>query len=110
MVLLTPTGTSIHSFQFLLKYPKIKSKEPSAFCCQPSYTGAMFKPFVGCCARGRAAASVTTHRMAIVQNHSVRPLIAAGLRVRCPLAVQVSREFWRTCIVDNRERSGLQPD
>src|SRR5262245_24150201 len=83
MLFATPTGTSIHSFQFRLKYPKIKSNEPSAFCSQPSYTGEMFKPVVGCCASGLAlaAARVTKTRTTIALGREIDGLTAASPRL-----------------------------
>src|SRR5215510_911847 len=109
MVLAIPTGMSIHSFQFLLKYPKIKSNDPSAFCSQPSYTGAMFKPVVGCCARGTApaAASAAKHRTPITQRQGNDRLIAVGPRL-LPEATWVCRESWRMCRVGTLERSAHQ--
>src|SRR5215813_5017040 len=110
MIFAAPTGTLINSFQFLLKYPKIKSKEPSAFCSQPSYTGAMFKPVVGCCANKTAPATpkLAKTRMTVAQRRGRERLIA-GLRL--PLgAARVCLEFWRTYIVDSRERAVLLPN
>src|SRR2546427_8647773 len=100
MLLATPAGTSIHSFQFLLKYPKIKSNEPSAFCSQPSYTGAMFRPLVGCCARGLALAAAS----AITTRTAIADCLTAVFQ-----AARAWLESWKTRTAGNPERSALQP-
>src|SRR6266550_2203042 len=107
MLLAAPTGISIHSFQFLLKYPKMRSKEPSAFCSQPSYTGAMFRPVAGCCARGLAlaVASAATTRAALAHRRGILTAASPGLPRQ---AARACREFWRTRTVGNPERFALQ--
>src|SRR5262245_10737267 len=50
MALFGPTGTSISSSQFRLKYPKTRLNEPSLLGSHPSKAGAMVRPVVRICA------------------------------------------------------------
>src|SRR5262245_33520383 len=103
MLLAAPTGRSIHSFQFLLKYPKIRSNEPSTFCSHPSYTDAMFKPVVGFWARGPAAAAASAvNRKTIVRRRAIDRFTAAG---RPRQAAWVGAEWWRTSRAGTPARS-----